>query len=124
MLHFFSEGGDVGMQVLGYLRKEPALETAQNSAWFEAQRLAIRRFCRKRRLGLLYFFEDRGEDSFDGSALDQMLSALEQKEADCAVVCGEYEGALSYNIEHLERTVEIRFFSRTLQSPLFAEEVI
>lgn len=112
------------MQTFGYLRLEPTLDAPQNAAWLEAQRLAIRRFCRKRRLELLGFFEDKGEDSFEGSAMDKMLSALEQKEADCAVVCGEYEGALSYAIDHLERTAEIRFFSRTLQSPLFTEEVI
>ncbi len=112
------------MEVFGYLRRETTLDPPHNAAWLEAQRLAIRRFCRRKRLDLLSFFEDRGENSFEDSALDRMLGALEQKEADCAVVCGEYEGALSYNIDHLERNVDIRFFSKTLQSPFVTEELI
>ena len=111
------------MLAFGYLRREPTLDAPGNAAWLEAQRLAIRRFCRKKRVELVRFFEDdRGEYSED-SAINEMLSALEEKEADCAVVCGEYEGAGSYNIDHLEGSVEIRFFSRTFQNPLFEEAV-
>ena len=111
------------MVTFGYLRREPMLDAPHNAAWLEAQRLAIRRFCRKRRLELVRFFENEGSEYLEDSALDEMLSALEQKEADCAVVCGEYEGAISYNIERLERTVEIRFFSRNLSKPVFTEQV-
>ena len=102
------------METFGYLRREPTLDSAHNAAWLEAQRIAIRRFCRKKRLELLRFFESDGMEYFEDSALDEMLSALEEREADCAIVCGEYEGSFSYNIEHLERTVEIRFFSQRL----------
>lgn len=112
------------METFGYLRRESTLDAPHNAAWLEAQRLAIRRFCRKRRLELVRFFENEGGEYLEDSALDEMLSALEEREADCAVVCGEYEGALSYNIDHLERTVEIRFFSRNRQSSLFTEEAV
>ena len=122
MLHFSLEGG-VKMLAFGYLRREPTMDAPSNAAWLEAQRLAVRRFCRKKRIDLVRFFEDdRGEYS-ENSALDEMLGALEQKEADCAVVCGEYEGASSYNIDHLERNVEIRFFSHSSPYPLFEEAV-
>lgn len=112
------------MLAFGYLRREKALDTPHNAAWLEAQRLAIRRFCRRRRIELVRFFESEGGEYLEESALDDMLAALEEKEADCAVVCGDYEGVLSYTIDHLERTVEIRFFSRNLQTPFFTEEVV
>ncbi len=112
------------MEAFGYLRREPTLDTAHNAAWLEAQRLAIRRFCRKRRMELLRFFESETAEYDEDSALDQMFTALEEKQADCAVVCGDYDGPLSYNIDHLERTVEIRFFSRRLQDPFIAEEAV
>jgi len=111
------------MQAFGYLRRDRMLDTPHNAAWLEAQRLAIRRFCRKRRIELVQFFESEGEEYVEDSALDQMFSALEEREADCAVVCGEYEGPLSYNIDHLEKTVEIRFYSKTLHNTFFEEAV-
>ena len=112
------------MLAFGYLRREPTIDAPGNAAWLEAQRLVVRRFCRKKRIELVRFFEDdRGEYSED-SAINEMLSALEEKEADCAVVCGEYEGANSYNIDSLERTVEIRFFSQTLHNNSLLEEAV
>lgn len=119
MLHYKWEKEAIGMEVFGYLRREPTLDSAHNAAWLEAQRLAIRRFCRKKRLELLRFYESTGKEELEDSSLEEMLTALEEKEADCAIVCGEYEGGLSYNIDHLERSVEIRFFSRRLPHPIF-----
>ena len=101
------------MVTLGYLRPEPDLDAPTRAAWIEAQRLAIRRFCRKKRLELVRFFEDK----------EEMLEALQQKEADCALVCGPYEGDASFSIDQLEKKVEIRFFSNTLKEPLFFEAV-
>lgn len=109
------------LQAFGYLRREPTLDIAHNAAWLEAQRLAIRRFSRKKRLELIRFYENTSGEYFEDSALDAMLSALEQREADCAIVCGEYDGAISYNVEHLQNSVEIRFYSQRAHAPLLEE---
>ena len=110
------------MVAFGYIRKVSWLDSSQNAAWLEAQRLAIRRFCRRKRIELEDFFEEEKGGEFD-SALERLIGALEKREADCAVVCGEYEGARSYNIDHLERSAEIRFFSRNV-SPVFLQEAV
>ncbi len=109
------------MVAFGYIRKISRLDNPQNAAWLEAQRLAVRRFCRKKRIELQGFYEEETEGAFENSALEKLMEALERYEADCAVVCGEYEGARSYNIDHLERSAEIRFFSKNLSSSLLQE---
>lgn len=109
------------MVAFGYIRKVSWLGHSQNAAWLEAQRLAIRRFCRRKRIELQDFFEEETEKEFENSALEKLMEALERREADCAVVCGEYEGARSYNIDHLERSVEIRFFSKDASKALLQE---
>ena len=110
------------MVAFGYIRKVSLLENPQNAAWLEAQRLAIRRFCRKKRIELQGFFEEEEANrNLENSALEKLMEALERREADCAVICGEYEGARSYNIEHLERSAQIRFFSKNLSSSLLQE---
>ena len=103
------------MVAFGYLRRASWLDNPQNAAWTEAQRLAIRRFCRRRRIELVDFLEE-SPGEIEQVALERLMAALERQEADCAVVCEEYEGTPSYNIDHLERKTKIRFFSR--RSPL------
>ena len=109
------------MVAFGYIRKVSWLDNPQNAAWLEAQRLAIRRFCRRKRIELQDFFEEEVEGEFENSALEKLMEALERREADCAVVCGEYEGARSYNIDHLEDSAEIRFFSKNFSSSFLQE---
>ena len=120
MLHL-NWKGVVEMVAFGYIRKASWLDNPQNAAWLEAQRLAIRRFCRKKRIELQDFFEEEAERDFENSALEKLMEALERCEADCAVVCGDYDGARSYNIEHLERSAQIRFFSKNSSSSLLQE---
>lgn len=103
----------------GYVRRVSELTPAQNAAWLEAQRLAVRRFCRKKRFELQGFFEETDPES-EPSALRRLIEALERREADCAMVCADYEGARSYNIDHLEKSVQIRFFSKNA-SPILQE---
>jgi len=109
------------MVAFGYIRKISWLDHSRNAAWLEAQRLAIRRFCRRKRIELVDFFEEEASEEFENSALERLMAALERSEADCAVVCGDYDGARSYNIDSLERTTEIRFFSKNQSSPLLQE---
>ena len=110
------------MVAFGYILKLSWLDNSQNAAWLEAQRLAIRRFCRRKRIELQDFFEEESGGEFENSALERLMEVLERREADCAVVCGDYEGVRSYNIDHLERSAEIRFFSRSV-SPVLLEEM-
>ena len=109
------------MVAFGYVRRVSWLDSSQNAAWLEAQRLAIRRFCRRKRIELQGFFEDERGEISENSVLTKLLEALERQEADCAVVCGDYEGARSYNIDHLEKSAQIRFFSRNPSSTLLQE---
>ena len=102
------------MVAYGYIRGVSSLGNAENAAWLETQRLAIRRFCRRKRIELQDFFEERSEGGeFENSALERLMEHLEKEEADCAVVCGDYQGS-RYNVEALEQSAEIRFFSRNL----------
>ncbi|MFH1857669.1 MAG: hypothetical protein ABH845_02020 [Candidatus Omnitrophota bacterium] len=112
------------MRVFGYLRREPTLDAPHQAAWLEAQRLAIRRFCRKKRMELANFFESKDPWYFEDPTLEEMLTALERGEADCTVLCREYEGLTSFKIDHLEKMVELRFYTQRFRFPLLAEEAI